>query len=78
MSGAGAKNVATVFSKITSIVIGGQAFGTPGSGDHFGFVAQNIGSFKVKNSVTTFPLVIGNSNDDHLVGLFDDVRVNEI
>ncbi len=78
MSGAGVKNVATVFSKITSIVIGGQVLGTVGAGDHFGFVAQNIGSFKVKNSVTTFPLLAGNTNDDFLVGLLGDLRVNEI
>ena len=73
------KNVATVFSKITSIVIGGQAFGTASSGDHFGFVAENIGSFKVKTGVTTFPLVVGNGNDDLLLSfLTNDIRVNEI
>ncbi len=68
------KNIATVFSKITSIVIGGQVLGTVGAGVHFGFVAENIGSFKVKTGTTTFILVAGNGNDDHLVGL----RVNEI
>jgi hypothetical protein len=48
------------------------------AGDQIGIVAQNIGSFKVKGGATTFPLVTGNSNDDFLVGLFGDLRVNEI
>ena len=79
ISGGGSpKDVATVFSKITSIVIGGEVIGTVAGGDHFGFVAENIGSFKVKAGVTTFPLLAGNGNDDFLVGLFGDLRVNEI
>jgi hypothetical protein len=78
ISGSGAKDVATISSKITSIVIGGQALGTNGGTDHFGFVAQNIGSFKVKNGGTTFPLLTGNGNDDFLIGLFEDLRLNEI
>ncbi len=78
ISGSGAKDVATVFSKITSVTIGGQALGSLSGGDHFGFVAQNIGSFKVKAGTTTFPLLAGNSNDDFLVGLLGDLRVNEI
>ena len=79
ISGSGAKDVTTVFSKIVSINIGGQAFGTfASSTDHFGFVAENIGSFKVKGGTTTFALVTGNGNDDFFVGLFNDLKVNEI
>ena len=75
----GVKDVATVFSKITSIVIGGQVIGSTTGGDHFGFVAENIGSLKVKGGTTTFPLVAGNSNDDILLTiLFNDTRLNEI
>lgn len=74
----GFKDVATVSSRITSIVIGGQACGTPGGIDNFGFVAQNIGSFKLKNGVTTFPLIAGNGNDSFLIGLFADLRLREI
>ncbi len=43
---AGADNAAIV-SKIAGIVIGGSITGTAGGGDHFGFVAQQIASFKV-------------------------------
>jgi hypothetical protein len=35
-----------IVSKIASVVIRGLVYGTPGTGDHFGFVAQQIGSFK--------------------------------
>lgn len=84
MAGAGVKDVATVFSKITSVVIGGQVVGShPLNTDHYGFVAENIGSFKVKDGNTTFTLVSGNSNDDFSVGIGFlgsplDTRVNEI
>jgi hypothetical protein len=85
MSGGGIKDVSTVSSKITSIVIGGQVIGTPVQvGDHFGFVAENIGSFKVKGGTTTYSLTAGNSNDDILLSLIfgglvgGDTRLNEI
>ena len=77
--GLGVRDVANVFSKITSIVIGGQVIGTANIGDHFGFVAENIGSFKVKGGTTTYTQLSGNGNDDILLSLFDyDVRLNEI
>ena len=85
MSGGTVKDVSTVSSKITSIVIGGQVMGTPVQvGDHFGFVAENIGSFKVKGGTTTYSLIAGNSNDDIVLSLKfggligDDTRLNEI
>ncbi len=65
-------------AKITSIAIKGEVVGTPGSGDHFGFLAEEIGNFTVGN--TKFPLVAGKSND--LTGLFVgstlDVKVREV
>ena len=82
ISGVGVKDVAGVSSKISSVVIGGLVHGTPASAlDHFGFVAENIGSFKVKGGTTIYTLVSGNSNDDLLLvpSLFGgDVRLNEI
>jgi hypothetical protein len=85
MSGGGIKDVSTVSSKITSIVIGGQVMGTPALvNDHFGFVAENIGSFKVKGGTTNYSLIAGNSNDDIVLSLKfggllgDDTRLNEI
>jgi hypothetical protein len=74
----GFKDVATLSSRITSVTIGGQAFGTPASGDNFGIVAQNVGSFRVKGGLTTFPLLTGNGNDSFLIGLFGDFRLREI
>ena len=54
-----------LFSKIGSIIIGGMIRGTSDPGDHYGFVAQEIGSLKIGG--TAFPLVPGRSNDN--VGL---------
>ena len=34
-------------STIASLIIKGQALGTPASGDHFGIVAQQIGKAKI-------------------------------
>lgn len=38
--------VANSIAKIATITIGGTVFGTPGGGDHFGFVSHAIGKFK--------------------------------
>jgi hypothetical protein len=54
-----------------SIVIG-----TPGGGDHFGFVAQSIGSLKVDTSILT--LHLGRSNNEVLLSLLGDIRLIEI
>ena len=85
LSGGSVKDVANVFSKITSIVIGGQVIGTPTLlTDHYGFVAENIGSFKAKGGSTSYTLTSGNSNDEILLSLAfagligRDVRLNEI
>jgi hypothetical protein len=60
----------SIVSKIGSITIKGTALGTLGGGvDSFGFVAQQIGSFKIGR--TPFPLSPGAAND--LAGLFASV-----
>ena len=74
----GFKDVATLASRITSVTIGGQAFGTSASGDNYGIVAQNVGSLSLKGGLTTIPLVAGNGNDSVLIGLFGDFRLREI
>ncbi|MEA2830143.1 MAG: hypothetical protein QOF22_891 [Bradyrhizobium sp.] len=70
-------------SKIASIVIGGEALGTPSSinnTDHFGFVSQQIGSFKVGGTV--IPLIAGASNDNAAnakeIGITADLTVREV
>jgi len=76
IAGAGVKDVAGLSSKITSLTIGGQAYGSPSVLDHFGIVAENVGSLKVGGTVMT--LFAGNGNDDFAIGLFPDFRLNEI
>jgi hypothetical protein len=76
VAGAGVKDVAGLSSKITSLTIGGQAYGSPSILDHFGIVAENVGSLKVGGTVMT--LFAGNGNDDFAIGLFPDFRLNEV
>ena len=67
-----------LISKIAGIVIKGTARGTIGGSDHFGFVAQQIGSFKI--GATAFPLAPGPATDlaGLLVGITGDLRVREV
>ena len=72
-----ANDSATIFSKIASITIGGQVLGTIGGSDHFGFVAEQIGSFKVGG--TTIPLSSDPAvKDNRAVGVTGDVTILEI
>jgi len=75
MSGAGVKDEAGLFSKITSLKIGGQALGSLGP-EHYGVVAEIVGSVKVGS--TQLSLLSGASNDDLLVGITGNFKVNEI
>lgn len=77
LGGAFLKDLPAVFSKINSITIGGQVIGSAFTADTFGFVAESIGSLKIGGD-TTISLLAGNSNDDFALGLFGDIRVNEI
>lgn len=68
-----------LISKIASIAIkGGAAFGTPTSGDHFGFVAEQIGKFRIGK--TTFPLGKGAHDDivGFTIGSSNDLSVREV
>jgi hypothetical protein len=76
MAGAGVKDEATLSSRIASTSIGGQALGTVGGSTHFGIVAEIVGAAKVAG--TSFLLTAGASNDDFLVGITGDFRVNEV
>jgi hypothetical protein len=64
-----------ITSRIASIVIGGQAYGTFGGTDAFGFAAQQIGALRVGTVV--FPLR-KTGPDDVLVGPTNDLRAREV
>lgn len=66
---------APVASRIASIVIGGQAYGTFGGTDGYGFVAQQIGALRVGGTV--FKLA-KTTSDDVLVGPTNDLRLHEV
>jgi hypothetical protein len=67
-----------VISKIASIAIKGAAFGTIAAGDHFGFVAEEIGKLRI--GATTFPLERGAHNDTagFAIGPSHDLIVREV
>ncbi len=69
-----------VVSKIASIRIKGTARGTIGGSDHYGFVAQQIGSFKI--GVATFRLVAGAASTlditGYAIGITGDLRLREV
>lgn len=54
LTGPGVKDSANILARIASIAVKGQILGTVGGADHFGFVAQSFGSFKV--NTTTIPI----------------------
>jgi hypothetical protein len=76
LNGIGVKDVASVNSKINSITIGGQILGTANGGDHFGFVAEVLGSLKIGG--VNIPLLAGKSNDNAALGPFADFRAREV
>jgi hypothetical protein len=63
-------------SRINSLTIGGQAIGSLGGADHFGIVAETIGTVRIGG--TLLPTVVGNSNDDTSIGITGDFTLNEI
>jgi hypothetical protein len=80
-SGPANKDVAGVFSRISNVIIGGQVLGTEFTGDHFGIVAESVGSLSI--GANLIPLLAGKHNDDILLaplidGFFGDLRLNEI
>jgi hypothetical protein len=64
-----------VASRIANIVIGGQAYGTFGGTDAFGFAAQQIGALRL--GAVVFPLRKTGS-DNVLVGPTNDLRAREV
>jgi len=67
-----------VLSKIASIEIKGQALGTVGGTDHYGFVAQEIGSLKVGGSKIRLTSGAGNDLAGLFVGITGDLEVQEL
>jgi hypothetical protein len=67
-----------IAARIASITIRGTALGTLIGGDHFGFVAQQIGSLSIGG--TAYPLKLGAGNDlaGLAVGATGDLRVREV
>jgi hypothetical protein len=78
ISGPGTVDSALAISRIDRIIIGGQASGsTPTLGDHFGFVAQHIGSFRLGN--TMLPLIPGpHSGLENYIGITGDLSIREV
>jgi hypothetical protein len=66
----------TVIARIASIAIKGGVTGSLASGDHFGFVAEEIGTVKIGGRA--LPLTDDASNDNVLIRFTDDVRVLEV
>jgi hypothetical protein len=65
---------AGVIAKIASIVIKGEVRGTPEGGDHFGFVAQQIGALQV--GAIKYALTAG--KDTLALGATSDFTVREV
>jgi hypothetical protein len=79
ISGVGTTNTAGIISKIASITIKGLVFGTPVSvstADHYGFVVEQIGSFKAGGFAVA--LMLDAHNDNHPIGTTGDVTIHEI
>ena len=67
---------ATVASRIASIVIKGNLFGTPNTmGDSFAFTAQQIGALTIHGQKQTLSAT---SNDDRFLGANLDVLIKEL
>ncbi len=68
-----------IVSRIASVTIGGQVFGTPGSfsaADRFGFVAEQIGALKIGGG--TFGLDPAPRADAFFVGSTGDATLSEL
>jgi hypothetical protein len=74
----GGTDNAAISSKIGSIRIGGQVQGTAATGDHFGFVAEQIGSFKVGTATTALKPGVNNDVVELLGSSTADVTIREV
>ena len=69
----------TILAKIASITIAGRLYGTPvaiSNTDRFGFVAEQIGSFKA--GVVVIPLTPTAHTENRIIGVTGDVTIHEI
>ncbi len=75
----GGTDTVGILSRIASITINGQVFGTPASvnsTDHYGFVAEQIGSLTIGTILTA--LAAGPHNDNLAVGETSDMKLHEV
>jgi len=66
---------ASIKASIASIVIKGRATGTASDGDHYGIVAEQLGTVSIAGR--KLPLTAP-AQDDMLVGIYGDFRVREL
>ncbi|HET6409644.1 MAG TPA: DUF4394 domain-containing protein [Chthoniobacteraceae bacterium] len=66
----------TAIARIASITVNGEVTGSLITGDHFGFVAEQIDSIKIGGRSVN--LADGASNDNVLISFTDDVRILEV
>ena len=64
-----------IISKIAKVIIGGTVEGTAGTGDHFGFVAEQIGSFSSNGNALALTSAGGQTFE---LGTFTDTTVREV
>jgi hypothetical protein len=65
-----------LIARIASITIKGDATGSLATGDHFGFVAQQIDRLKI--GPRTFPSTPGAGNDAVAILFTNDLRLLEV
>jgi hypothetical protein len=81
IAGAGTQDLASHVSKIGKVTIKGEAYGTPAGmagADHYGFVAQELGSLVVGGRKFTFTTGAGTDTTGLAVGLTGDLRAAEV
>jgi len=76
MSGPNVKDNASFSSKIKSVTIAGQALGSPGGLDFYGFVAEEVGAVRIGG--TPLHLTAGAHDDNLIFGPTGDDFVHEV
>jgi hypothetical protein len=76
LSGVGVRDAPTAFARIARVTIGGQILGTVAAGDHYGIVAEDVGSLRIGGTV--IPLTAPRHTDDVSVGITGDFEVREV
>jgi hypothetical protein len=70
-------------SRIAAVIVKGSVVGTAATGDHFGFVAEEIGAFRIGRRKLVLSKGAGNddttaSDPNFLLGTDGDVRAREL